>query len=216
MARPRTVTDDEILDATARVVARLGPLRFTLADVGAEVGLTASALLRRFETKRALLLAMSERSRAGVSAAFAPRAGEWPTETLLRALASQTRGLATPREVANGLAFLAIDMTDPDFRRVALGFFDAFRHEVRALLEAAVEAKELRAHDAAAMARAVVVAFNGSVVTWGVHQDGAVEDALRRDVEVLLAPLRRTRTGRGAQSPPALRPRGAGRASRGR
>lgn len=39
MARPRLVSDDVILDATRQVLAELGPVKLTLAAVGAKVGL---------------------------------------------------------------------------------------------------------------------------------------------------------------------------------
>ena len=37
--RPRTVSDEEILAATARMIGRVGPLRLTLGHVAREVGL---------------------------------------------------------------------------------------------------------------------------------------------------------------------------------
>jgi AcrR family transcriptional regulator len=39
MARPRLVSDDVILDATRQVLAELGPVKLTLAAVGAKAGL---------------------------------------------------------------------------------------------------------------------------------------------------------------------------------
>lgn len=218
VARPRTVSDEEILDAAVRVVAREGPLRFTLADVGAEVGLTASALLKRFGTKRALLLAVSASSGEAIASNFADAraASAGPTEALARALAAQSEQMGTPREIANGLAFLQLDITEKDFRAHALAFFDAFHEEVVKLLDEAVAKKELRADDTAALARAIEVAFNGSVVRWGVRQDGAAVDALAQDVEAVLAPFRTRRRGPAAALPRAIRPaRAEGRASRG-
>lgn len=210
------MSDAAILDATARVVTRLGPLRFTLADVGAEVGLSAPALLKRFASKRTLLLAMSAASRAKVPATFARRAGEAPLAALHRALADQARGLDTPAEIANGLAFLQLDMIDQEFRPIAQAFFASFRKSTRALLEAAVRERELRRCDTQALARAIEVTFNGSIVSWGVRQDGEAARALKNDIDATLAPFRTRRRGPAARFPRALRPRGEARASRGR
>ena len=44
MPRPRTAADAAILDATFRVISRLGPARLTLAHVGAEIGLSPATL----------------------------------------------------------------------------------------------------------------------------------------------------------------------------
>ena len=60
--RPRRLPDSAILDAAVIVVGRMGPERFTLADVGHEAGLSAATLVQRFGSKRNLLLAMLEQT----------------------------------------------------------------------------------------------------------------------------------------------------------
>ena len=57
--RPRAASDADILDATARAMARLGPARLTLADVAREAGLSPATLVQRFGSKRGLLLAVA-------------------------------------------------------------------------------------------------------------------------------------------------------------
>ena len=69
--RQRTVSDEDILAATARVVGRIGSGEMTLADVGKEAGLSPATLLQRFGSKRSLLLALAETSAAEVDQAFA-------------------------------------------------------------------------------------------------------------------------------------------------
>lgn len=49
MARPISVTDEEILDATERVAARFGLHGLTVSEVAREVGLTRAAISLRFE-----------------------------------------------------------------------------------------------------------------------------------------------------------------------
>jgi len=46
--------------ATHRAMARLGPGELTLAEIAAEAGVTAGALVQRFGSKRGLLLALAE------------------------------------------------------------------------------------------------------------------------------------------------------------
>lgn len=50
MARPLSATDDEILDAARRVLAREGAAGFTIAEVAREVGLSRTAISLRFKT----------------------------------------------------------------------------------------------------------------------------------------------------------------------
>lgn len=54
MARPKLVSDTDVLEATRRVMLRQGSERFTLSDVAAEVGLSRAALIQRFENKAGL------------------------------------------------------------------------------------------------------------------------------------------------------------------
>ena len=217
VARPRTVTDDEILDASMRVVMREGARAFTLAQVGAEVGLTAPGVLKRFESKRALLLALAARSRRAPGDLFAKARAEArsPLDALVRGLSRGVWGGATPRDIARSLDFLALDMADPAFNEHARAFFDAFHDAVRALLEEAIRARELRKVDAEALAGAVEVAFHGSVIAWAVHGEGAIEEALARDIGAVVAPFTTRRRGPAAPSRRALPPSSATRASRG-
>lgn len=192
MGRPRSVSDKDILAATARVVAREGPVRFTLAQVGEEAGLSAPALVQRFGGKRELLLALSASGRRapGDALARARREHKDPLVALAHGLGRMMAPLRTPKEVARSLDYLALDMADPDFHPHGLAFFEGLRTEVAELLREALAQRKLKPCDVDGLARAVEVAFNGSVITWAIHQDGALHDAIVRDVGAALAPYR--------------------------
>ena len=59
--RPQKVTDEEIFAAVQRAMTRRGPHELTLADIAGEAGVTPGRLVQRFGSKRALLIALSER-----------------------------------------------------------------------------------------------------------------------------------------------------------
>lgn len=63
MPRPRLATDDAILTASARVLLRDGPDRFTLAEVARQVGLSRAALIARFDNRDGLRARLSDRTR---------------------------------------------------------------------------------------------------------------------------------------------------------
>jgi AcrR family transcriptional regulator len=175
--RPRTVTDDEILAAAARAMSKVPPTRFTLADVAREVGLAPATLVQRFGSKRGLLLALSAQSAASM-------------EALLRAATEMARFSTTPEELANSIAYLQIDLSDPDFHRHILEGSRATRRGYRALLDEAVEAGELEPCDTEALARAVDAVAAGSLIGWAIHRTGKADRWVRRDLETLLAPYR--------------------------
>jgi AcrR family transcriptional regulator len=166
MPRPRTTSNPEILDAVARVVSRVGPARLTLADVAAEAGLAAPTLLQRFGSKRGLLL----------------------EEALLHALTAASAMLRTPEEVSNHLAFLQMDMSDPEFHALALENATAMREEIAALLHEAISAGELSGCDADNLARTVQTAYNGALVTWAIFREGPLDVWVRGEVDEVLAP----------------------------
>src|SRR5688500_6504416 len=101
MARPRTVSDDEILMATIRAMSRLGPVKLTLADVAQEAKLSPAALVKRFGSKRALLLRVSQSASGGMAEAFAAlRARRSSLDALLDAATHLARFTKSAEELA--------------------------------------------------------------------------------------------------------------------
>jgi AcrR family transcriptional regulator len=191
--RPRTRSDAEVLAAARRVVGERGVARLTFADVAREVGLAPSTLAERYGSKRALLLAALEPAPDAVAAVFeAARAEhERPLDALHGALAALSAPVRTREAYANHLGVLALDVGDPDFRRIAERWFAGTLEELRSLVAEAVGRGELAGGaDPAAVARAVLVAYNGSLALWAVAGGGALGDVLRRDLEAVLSPWR--------------------------
>jgi AcrR family transcriptional regulator len=187
--RPRTATDAALLTAAARAVSRVGPSRLTLADVAAEAGVAPATLVQRFGSKRGLLLALAKQgssAAAGEMAAF--RAYDSPLAAL-RAFAECMAGMApSPEELANHLAFLVIDLTDPEFHCHALEQARAFQVELHALLDAAVAAGEVAPCDTARLARLLQETLHGALVTWAIYREGTAREWVRQELEMLLTP----------------------------
>jgi AcrR family transcriptional regulator len=192
MSRHRTRPDSDVLAATIRVISRVGTARFTLADVGAEIGLAPATLLQRFGSKRDLLLAVAGQSTDMVAECFSQVRSQNPSPlaALDATLDEMTKYARTPEEMANSLAFLEMDLTDPDFHRLARRSSKAILAGYRALLDDAIAARELVACDTSRLAHAIHALANGSMLEWAIHREGPLADWLRRDVATLLAPLR--------------------------
>jgi AcrR family transcriptional regulator len=176
--------------AAARVVSRIGPARLTLADVAAEAGVSPATLVQRFGSKRGLLLALVKLAPDTVDGEFARLRAAHPSPlAAVRAVAECMAGMApTPGELANHLAFLVMDLTDPDFHRPALEHARAFAAELKALLDEAVAAGELARCDTASLARLVQETIHGALVSWAIFREGTAQEWVRRDMETLLAP----------------------------
>jgi len=188
--RPRTIDDAEILAATARVIERVGPANLTLALVAKEVGLAPATLVQRFGSKRELLLALA-RSGGGETAAFVERLREEHGSPLAAArefvlcFAALAR---SPEEMANHLAFLQMDLTDPAFHRITLDLFKDHQQSLERLLREAVKAGELARCETRRIARTLLALASGSLLHWAIYRTGNARDWLARDVETVLGP----------------------------
>jgi AcrR family transcriptional regulator len=200
--RPRLMSDEAILAGAMRAIGRIGPARVTLADVAQEVGTSPATLVQRFGTKRGLLLALAATAADGNKREFVAlrEAHRSPTAALLAMADCMSRMVSTPEVISNGLAFLQMDLTDPDFHRLALASGDVMHTEVRRLVTDAVKAGELDGVHVDQLARALQAALHGSMVGWAITRQGALRDWLRRDLETVLRPYmtKKRRVGRRA------------------
>lgn len=191
--RPRETSDEEILAATARVMQRRSPTQLTLADVAEEAGVVPATLIQRFGTKRGLLLTLCGTAPGGVAEQFAAARGRHrsPLKALIELYADCTSFAPTPEAMANGLAWLQNDLTDPDFHAIMLAQFRAIRDETKKMLDDAVVAGELRNCDTGEIARLIQHLNGGAMVAWAVYRQGSVSSWVRRELEALLRPYRR-------------------------
>jgi len=212
MGRRKITTDADVLAATYRVVSRIGPARLTLAEVAAEAGLAPATLLQRFGSKRGLLLAAAEQGMGDVGECFARirSAHRSPLAALCASFEEMTHMCETPEALANSLAFLEIDLTDPDFHRLALENSRNMLAGYRALLDEAVAAGEIVRCNTARLARALSALSSGSMLSWAIVREGSVTQWLRDDIETVLGPYRTPGRRAKTRGSPARRAR-AGR-----
>jgi AcrR family transcriptional regulator len=202
--RPRKVSDGQIFAATQRAMRRLGPGELTLAAIAAEAGLTAGALVQRFGSKRGLLLALADASAEGTEDFIAHFEGRYrsPLATL-RGFGECMADLApSPAGLARNLAYLEIDLTDPEFRAHLERQARTTRAALERLVEDAVAAGQLApGTNARTLAHLVEVVLNGALLTWAFYRDGPAKRFVRTAVDAVLAPYqtRRRRNPRGAR-----------------
>jgi AcrR family transcriptional regulator len=199
MARPRQASDDDMLRAAFRAITRLGPGRLTLADVAKDAGVTPAALVQRFGSKRALLLATAADAAGGAAYIFPGlRARHASPVAALLGLADCLAELygASPDAVAHNLAFVHADLSDAEFHRHALHGSRGMRAGIRALVRDALAAGELRRCHSGRLADALHATVTGSLIGWAVHRKGSLAAWLRRDVRAVLDPYRESRSRR--------------------
>ncbi len=193
--------------AVVRVMQRRGPAELTLREIAAEAGVTAGALVQRFGSKRALLIAHARHAAAtgDIGVPAAPRPPASPLEALRDLTAVHAQLAGSPRAALRNLAYLHNDLADPALRRHLLRMSRAARASYETLVAEAVAAGELRADtDRRRLARAIEVALGGSFLTWTLYREGPAAQWLREDLDAVLRPYvtpslsakRRSRRGR--------------------
>ena len=189
--RPRKVSNDEVFAAAHRAMRRLGPGELTLAEIAAEAGVTAGALVQRFWSKRGLLLALAERAAASAGDLIRELQATHPSPlAAVRAYGDLFARMGDPPgALAHHLGYLQVDLTDPEFHRHVVAQAAATGAELRQLLERAVAAGELLpTADPGALARAVQVTVSGSLLVWAFSREGSAARHVRADLDALLAP----------------------------
>jgi AcrR family transcriptional regulator len=205
--RPRETSDEEIVAAAARAMQRYSPTQLTLAHVAKEAGVVPATLIQRFGTKRGLLLAVCSTAPASVPQQFAAGRVKYrsPLKALVELYVRCSDFASTPESLANGLAYLQNDLTDPEFRAITLAQFQAVEAQTRKLLDEAVAARELVKCDTAELARLIQQVNGGSMLHWAVFREGSLAAWLRRDLEALLRPYRRSLKNSGFKNKGARR-----------
>ena len=109
---------------------------------------------------------------------------------LQRALVGLVDGIDSPATLANHLAFLQLDLVDPELRAIAVAHARLERRHISILLRAARAVGELDAPDLARLAATVHTISTGAMITWAVDGRGTLASWLGRDVDTVLAPHR--------------------------
>lgn len=191
MGRPRGVEDTAILRATAQVMGRVGPPGLTLAAVAREVGLVPATLVQRFGSKHGLLLALADQAEKDMTemAERVRRSHESALGALTALTVESVAAMATPESFANHLAFLCMDLGNPQLYERALAIHRTQKRMIEDLLTEAISGGELRAGgDTVALARTVQAVVAGAGLTWALEREGRLEQRIRQELDAVLSP----------------------------
>ena len=187
--RPRKVSDDEVFTAMIRVMGKVGPADLTLAAIADEAGITAGALVQRFGSKHAMMVAAA-RGAAEHAGAFI-EALATKHESPLAALRDYAECMAqlapTPDGLARNLSYLVNDISDPALRKHLLVQSRATRAGLKSLLDDAVKKRELKPRtDTGALARIVETVLGGALISWATYREGSAKAWLREHLDAVL------------------------------
>jgi AcrR family transcriptional regulator len=196
VGRPRVFSDETIFLATQLTLAREGYGRLTLDAIANEIGCTRQALVRRFGSKHALVLAYLNWSLGQITDGYrtvrdgydSPLAAlrarfVWPAE-------QRPREIGDPNSQANILSFFIGAREDPEFSKRLAQINTVYLDEIGGLLQSAIDAGELRPVDVDMLAHVLFASTTGEVVLWASHPEGEIVDRLGSVFDAVVAPYR--------------------------
>jgi hypothetical protein len=140
-------------------------------------------------------LALAQHAASSIDECFdaARYAADSPLGALIVAATDMAKHVESPEALANHLAFLQIDLSDPAFHTLALSGAQRTLDGYEVLLREAISVGELAPCDVGQLARAIQAMTGGSLISWAIHRNGPLVEWLRSDLEALLGPHRRDR-----------------------
>lgn len=169
MPRPRTISDEAILDRALPIMAEAGPRGFTLADVARAVGVSPATLVQRFGDKQRLIEQAFSRDNSRFVDWLATLPDGKGAEVVIRIYADASRLFGDNPSLADHLLWLREDIRDPVMNRLALDRFKLFRTEIVRRLPPLPIAPD-------AAARLLDAQYHGAVVQWALEPQGALAD----------------------------------------
>lgn len=194
MARPRSISDKEIIAVAYDIVMSEGLKALTFETLGEKVYLVPAALVRRFTTKQKLLLEVDryglERSQAKVDEAMGKQAS--PIEAILAGFTTELSFATSIKKLINGQEFLLMDLADQNMYSNYQVSFQQRYAKVKELLEEAQARGELSSRlDPTEFAQFLQMILHGAGHVWAMTQDGPIEDYIHRYIQLALQPYKK-------------------------
>jgi AcrR family transcriptional regulator len=176
--RPRSLSDEALLDGALAVMRRAGPESMTFAAVAAETGLAAATLVQRFGTKPALVQTALLRAwdqldgRTATADATAPATPAGAVALLVALSGDYGEG----EDYAEGLLVLREDMRDPVLRRRGAAWGEVLAGALgRRLADASGPRPDL--------GRLMAAQWQGAVLWWGFERRRRLAEAVQAELE---------------------------------
>jgi TetR/AcrR family macrolide resistance operon transcriptional repressor len=159
MGRPFTATDDDILHAAGKVIARRGPDGFSIAEVAADVGLSRAAIILRFKSTHALKVTLLTRMVENFAAALKALPQTPSADNVLR-LAAFIGGYVRSRDnLASFFSTHNTNMRNPELRALELKRGQALRMAITSVMPKV-------AIDHSSAVSAFSAHLTGSIMAW--------------------------------------------------
>lgn len=190
--RPSTYSDAEFLSRALTSLLARGP-EASLAEIGADVGLTGARVGQLYGSKAGLMIAVArhygEQSRARLDAATALDAP--PLDRLIEGLVVIASSYVGPDQFPNAAHLMLRVGEDPQYASLVDDYKKVHDGFVRTCLREAVKRGDLKSVTVDELFEDVIAMANGVYLTYVLRNDRALATSLRARLASLLRPYRR-------------------------
>lgn len=184
MARPRKISDDDVIEAVAALLSRSGPAALTFAAAAEATGLSPATLVQRYGSRDALMQAalLWMWDQLDLETAAADAAQPLDPKGAIALLIRLSAGHGAGDEAAQGLLLLREDFRDPALRARGVAWQQALSHALgRRLTDDAAKQERL--------GRLMASQWQGAILWWFFSRDGTLRGYLRRELREWLQTL---------------------------
>lgn len=184
MARPKRHSDTVLIDAAAAAIAERGSAAWSLADVAIRVGLSPAALVKRFGSKRNLLLAVVQSWVDSIPEPAADAVRD-PLAELEALVGELFAGLDDVADPAGHLSLMLAEIADPHVRPLV---HEGWRRQERLVASLIAQAKAVGALSAAPDEAGTMIftLVQGNALRWSVRPEGSLPERQRQMLRTLL------------------------------
>jgi AcrR family transcriptional regulator len=191
MSRPRLIEDEAILKEAYALIMQVGPAKLTFESLGARVGLSPAALVKRFKNKQLLILEIDQyalqRTSKRLTTVLASTAS--PTQAIIELFTAELEFATSIDRFANSQEFLLMDFRHKDLYE---NYRDSFKHRHRQVVDLLLQAERdgelegVKNHDR--LARHLEMVAHGAGHVWAMTQEGRIENYISSHILFALEP----------------------------
>ena len=191
MARPKTISDSDLLDRAFEVISREGFESFTFQQVGRAVGLSAPALVKRFKSKRRLaLLARNQKWERNLSRMNADEVDALSGLDGISGFLLLIARSVDSKRLGEHASWLGAEASDPRSKRKVALYFEQARSILKRLLHESVKKGELAKEiDPESFAVTLEALIQGSIFQFAFLEKRNIKEHLESHVRAVLKPF---------------------------
>ncbi len=167
MARPREFANETIFYGVYQALCKKGISKLTINDISDEINLSPAGLLKRFGSKKGILLAYSEFVVELTIKSFEEARMEHSPMNALKKIYKNAMKLADdPISLANHTSFYLESTSDPDLLAISRKRLDVIDKETQALLKQAINQGEIKECDVNLISTVLQSSVGGAMLIW--------------------------------------------------